>query len=114
VLKTIILSLTLFLALPALAQDQQTLNQQAAQRFADADKELNRVYRELKSHLSKPEQEQLVEAQRHWIKFRDANAKAKAVTNEGGSIYPMIYAGTQRRITESRIGELKEWLEEYK
>ena len=107
-------ALLLLLAYPCLAQDQQTMNRQAADDFAQADKKLNQVYRQLLPRLSKPEKERLIDAQLLWIKFRDANAKARAESNTGGSIYPMIYAGAQRRATETRTQELQEWLDEYK
>jgi len=103
----------LLLILPVLGQDQQTLNQQAAARYAEADARLNRVYKKLMAQLTPSEQDKLAAAQRLWIQYRDAHAKARADSNTGGSIYPMIYAGAQRRLTESRTRELQEWLDEY-
>jgi uncharacterized protein YecT (DUF1311 family) len=115
-MKALFLLATLFLPCshPVWCQDQQTLNRQAAEDFAQADKKLNQVYRQLMSHLSKPEQERLIDAQLLWIKFRDAHARAKAESNQGGSLYPMIYAGAQRQASQSRTQELQEWLDEYK
>lgn len=99
---------------PAFAQDQQTLNVQAEDEFARADKKLNEVYRQLVRKLSQAEKEKLIDAQLLWIKFRDASAEARAESNRGGSIYPMIYAGARRRATVARTQELQEWLDEYK
>ena len=110
-----VVSLGLLFALgtTALAQDQQTLNAQAHEEFVQADKKLNQVYRQLLPKLQKSEKEKLVDAQLLWIKYRDANAAARSETNQGGSIYPMIYDSSRRRTTEARTQELQEWLEEF-
>lgn len=104
----------LLLLAPAFAQDQQTMNRQAEEEFAQADKKLNEVYRQLVRKLTKAEKEKLIDAQLLWIKYRDANAAARAEGNSGGSIYPMIYAGARSRATRERTQELQEWLAEYK
>ena len=104
----------LFFGGPAVAQNQHELNQQADKEYKTADKELNRVWKELVPHLSPEVKEKLVTAQEQWIKFRDAEATAKASIFEGGSMAPMIYSYSLKRTTETRTQELKDWLEEEK
>jgi len=108
-----LLLLLLILCAPALAQNQQELNAQAQSDFIKADAELNRVYKLLMKRAGGSTKDQLIAAQLAWIKFRDADAKARASENEGGSIYPMIYSGSRARTTRARTAELKEWLTEW-
>jgi uncharacterized protein YecT (DUF1311 family) len=112
-MRTLLL-LFLLAAAPVWSQTQSELNQQAQRDYETADKELNAVYKQLMAKLDKASQQRLVDAQLVWIKFRDANATAHAQVNEGGSIYPMIYAGARTYTTRARTAELKEWLEEYR
>lgn len=46
----------------------------AEQMYKQADEELNRVYQELKNKLDEKQQQNLLEAQRLWLTFRDSNA----------------------------------------
>lgn len=100
-------------ALPVAAQNQHELNAAAQADFEKADKELNAVYGQLMKKLDPASQKALVEAELAWIKFRDADALARAAVNQGGSIYPMIYAGSRARTTKLRTLELKAWLKEW-
>lgn len=90
------------------------MNRQAAEDFAHADKKLNQVYRQLLPKLTQAEKDKLIDAELLWIKFRDANARARAESCSGGSLYPMLYSGAQKRSTETRTQELQEWLDEFK
>ncbi len=97
------------LAAPALAQSQQEMNREAEQQFEAADRELNRVYKAAETKLDAEGKAKLRAAQRAWIAFRDAEA-ARVADGEGrgGSIFPMIYAGTRKRLTDERIKQLRE------
>lgn len=97
---------------PLAAQTQLELNENAHQKYLDADKELNRVWNELTPRLSPGVKDQLVEAQLRWLKFRDAEADAKAAVYEGGSMAPLIRAQTLTELTRARTQELKGWLDE--
>ncbi len=108
-----VITLGLLLAVASWGQDQQQMNRQAHEEFVQADKKLNQVYRQLLPKLQKAEKDRLVEAQLLWIKYRDANAEARAEANQGGSLYPLIYDGSRRRTTEARTQELQEWLDEF-
>ena len=96
------------LAVPAVGQSQQDLNREAAEQFERVDRELNRVYRDAEAKLDAEGKAKLRAAQRAWIAFRDAEA-ARVADEEGrgGSIYPMIYAGMRKRLTEERVRQLQ-------
>ena len=87
------------------------MNRQAQEAWRKADSELNRVYQALLPRLSAPVREKLVEAQLAWIKFRDAEARARAWECEGGSLYPLLYYSSLERTTRERTRELEEWPE---
>jgi uncharacterized protein YecT (DUF1311 family) len=93
---------------PELNQNQ--LNQQAEDNFKKSDAELNRVYNALLKKLTPETKEKLVTSQLLWLKFRDAEANARASEFEGGSMAPMLYSGSRNHTTKARIADLKEWL----
>jgi uncharacterized protein YecT (DUF1311 family) len=72
-----------------------------------ADKQLNETYVRIGQVLSPDEQEQLKEAQRLWVKFRDANCTAERSLYGGGTAAPMVYAACLEADTRQRITELK-------
>ena len=94
----------------AFAQSQQEMNETADKAFKKADATLNTVYKQLQAKLDEVGKKKLQEAQRAWIKFRDAECESRADEFRGGSIMPMIYAGCAERLTKARTAELKERL----
>ncbi|ROM69844.1 urease-associated protein, partial [Pseudomonas brassicacearum] len=62
------------------ASDQATMNQCAGQAFKAADKELNTIYQQITGRLKdNPDGKKLlVNAQRAWVSFRDAECKFSA------------------------------------
>ncbi len=109
-----VLLILLLLALPAFAQNQHELNMAADADYKLADAELNQVYKQLMARLDDDSKKKLVDAQLLWIKFRDADAYARAEVNKGGSIYPMIFSGACASTTRARTAQLKQWYNEYK
>ncbi|WP_433736271.1 lysozyme inhibitor LprI family protein [Pseudomonas putida] len=115
----ILLALTPLL-FPALAQavdctnatDQATMNQCAAQQHAAADKELNVLYQQITSRLKgNPDgKKSLVNAQRAWLAFRDAECEFSASGVGGGSVYPLIYGNCVTELTQSRVETFKTYL----
>lgn len=95
----------------AFAQTQQEMNQQADAEFQKADKALNAVYQKLIKKVTPEVKERLIDAQLAWIKFRDAEAKARAAEVEGGSMYPLLYSGSLAETTRVRTQQLQEWLD---
>lgn len=76
-----------------------------------ADKELNRVYRQLRKKIKGTKGEQkLINAQLAWIKFRDSDCDFAISPYQGGSIVPLIYANCLERNTKQRTEELNSYL----
>jgi len=115
----IVIFLTLFLSAPltagesressapAVAQTQHEMNRQAEDDYKKADAELNRVYRELMGHLSGDQKKALIDAELAWIQFRDTNCACWTLVHKGGSIYPLIYFGHMKSMTEDRTKQLR-------
>jgi uncharacterized protein YecT (DUF1311 family) len=111
-IPALLLSLFLLLTTPGWGQSQHEMNQQADKEFKQADKELNRVWNDLLPRLQPETREKLRTSQLQWIKFRDAEAAARASIFEGGSMAPMLYSYSLKSTTEARTKELKLWLQE--
>lgn len=94
------------------AADQATMNQCAAQQLKAADKELNALYQQINARLkSNPDSKKLlIEAQRSWIAFRDAECKFSSAGVEGGSVYPLIYSTCVTELTKARVETFKNYL----
>ncbi len=77
-------------------------------RYSAADKELNRFYNSALSNLSDSEKKKLMEAQRAWIKYRDASVALMIEINKDARSYGSIVVGDYRAaIVEKRVQELK-------
>ena len=77
--------------------------------YARWDKELNRVYGELLTILKEPDKNRLKEAQRAWIKFRDAEVEwlwSEAMYGQGGTLAPIIVSDIGRGYVKQRVCEL--------
>jgi len=95
------------------------INQCARQTLETKDRELNEMYKHLLNSLVSQAKEaqveyaevrkMLQEAQRSWVKFRDADCNAKLSLWEQGSIRGAIYLGCLIERTEQRINELRTW-----
>lgn len=94
------------------ASDQATMNQCAGQAFKAADKELNAVYQQITGRLKdNPDGKKLlVNAQRAWLGFRDAECKFSASGVAGGSVYPLIYSDCLTAVTKARVEAFKQYL----
>ncbi len=88
----------------------------ACEDYKAADLELNSVYQQvLKAHGDdKLFQDALKDAQRAWVKFRDAEMKALYPEPNKrfmyGSVYPMCECGALAKLTRERTATLSEWL----
>jgi len=79
--------------------------------YEKAEKELNKVYNQLKNKLGAKDQTALVTSQKDWIKFRDSNCTFKAYPEgSGGVISNKMYADCRMQITLTRTQELKSLL----
>ncbi len=71
-----------------------------------ANNKLNRLYTRISKILRAAERDQLVTAERLWIKYRDVNCNAERNLYSGGSAAPTAYAACIAADTEARIAEL--------
>ncbi len=80
--------------------------------YKAADAKLNQAYQEitvrLKDHLAT--KKLLVEAQRNWLRFRDAECALRASTVEGGSAYSMVMEGCLADLTTERVKDMQYYL----
>jgi uncharacterized protein YecT (DUF1311 family) len=86
--------------------------EQAAVDRANA--ELDKVYKQLMSKLDEAQQKSLKEAQRAWIKWRDAEADTIARVGGaiGGSALRVDYAKAQEKLIKERAEVLKGYLKD--
>jgi uncharacterized protein YecT (DUF1311 family) len=93
---------------------QQAMNICAGEAFQRADGDLNRMWREIQSHYSGDAdmKKLLLEGQRSWLKYRDAQCELTAYDSRGGSMWPMVISGCRADITRRRVQELKDMLGE--
>jgi uncharacterized caspase-like protein/uncharacterized protein len=92
-MKKAILCLVLLTGLPIWkANAQQTVTQEQCQQ---ADAQLNQVYQQLRATLNDTQKQQLKQAQRDWIKNRDAYVAAFPGNPQGA-----LYQATMQRVRE--------------
>lgn len=72
-----------------------------------ADKQLDNAYGRVREVLSPDERKDLQEAERLWMKFRDADCAAERNLYKGGSAGPMAYAACVAVQTQQRTEDLK-------
>ena len=68
---------------------------------------LDALLTQIRPSLHEAERQGLEEAQRHWVRYRDAHCSWVASGAEGGSIQPTVRATCLANVTWDRIGELK-------
>ena len=77
-------------------------------RYAAADKELNRVYNAALKRLSEDEKKKFIEAQRAWVRYRDAGLALMLELNKDTRSYGSILVGDYKaKVVEKRVQELK-------
>ena len=121
-MKTAILTLAVVLATPAFAfaQDecydkassQAALDECADAAFKTSDKKLNDLYKQIEARLTDDADTKklLVQAQRDWVKFRDAECNFQTAGAAGGSVVPMLVAQCMDGLTQSRIKDFEGYL----
>jgi uncharacterized protein YecT (DUF1311 family) len=97
------------------------INECARLTLDQKDKALNAAYQGLLSHLAPDSTDdtvrytdvkrQLIEAQRHWLAFRDNDCKARYTLYEAGTIRNVVYLGCLVEHTELRTKQLLVWAE---
>ena len=84
---------------------------EAERRLRVADRELNRLYKELLGILDVQGRGKVHKAQRAWLAFRDANCAYEADGYRVASLSKMQRTDTAARMTEARVKEVKVSLE---
>jgi uncharacterized protein YecT (DUF1311 family) len=116
---TILATLALLAAGPARAAGencadaatQGAANACAARELAAVDARLNAAYNQVIGRLKAEPAARaaLLDAQRAWLRFRDAEC-AFATVNGGGSVLPFLDARCQARLTGERLRQLRDYL----
>ncbi|KQY49472.1 MULTISPECIES: lysozyme inhibitor LprI family protein [Rhizobium/Agrobacterium group] len=95
------------------AEDQATLTQCAEASFKKSDKKLNNLYKQIESRLSDDTdiKNLLVQTQRDWGKFRDAECAFQTAGAAGGSMMPMLVLICRDSLTQSRVKDFEGYLQ---
>ena len=113
--KIILLSVFSVLFVSLFGQNQAEMNAKAKAEYEKVDKELNQVYEKLVQDYKSDTVfiKSTKEAQRQWVKFRDAQVKMKypAYKDAGESVLPMCRNYYLKELTANRIKELKQWID---
>jgi uncharacterized protein YecT (DUF1311 family) len=95
-----------FMQITGNAQTQLEMNMQSAAEVKKADAEMTKAYKQAMAAQDEKGKKLLLEAQRAWIKYKEAHCKSVSNTLEGGSAYPMEYNGCITELTKARTKEL--------
>lgn len=122
-IRTLCLAALLLIGTPALlsAQDddpefcpegrtQLDMNNCAAAELEAADSVLNRTYQRLLRVIEPGRVDALREAQRAWIRFRDAECELQSSEFEGGSMRPAVHALCLADLSKKRAEALEDML----
>ena len=74
--------------------------------YKQADRWLNQVYKNQSKYKDAPAKKLLRDAQRAWIKFRDAECQSQRDAGRGGTIVPLFEIGCLTSMTENRARAL--------
>lgn len=91
---------------------QLDMNACAADEWAVADSVLNDTYQAVIRIIEPERVEALREAQRAWVRFRDAECEFQASQFGGGSIVPMVELLCRADLTRKRIADFDAVLNE--
>jgi uncharacterized protein YecT (DUF1311 family) len=117
-MRVLLAFMPLLLALPAAAKDcanavtQADMNACAAGGLREVDAALNDFYGQIVSRLkvNPPARQALLESQRAWIRFRDAECAFATINSADGGIAPMLVAQCRQRLTAQRVSQLRDYL----
>ena len=89
-------------------QSQQGMNICAGEAYERADNALNAQWARVLTLYGEDAESKklLLDGQRAWLKYRDAQCDLAAFDNRGGSIWPLIHSGCLANLTRRRTKEL--------
>lgn len=108
-----VLAALLLASHPAAAKDcgevrtQIEINDCEGQKLKQADAALNAAYATLSAKVSAAGKARLVDAQRAWIKYRDAQCVFETLGTVGGSIHPLEVAQCEAELTKEQTRRLR-------
>ena len=100
-------------------QTQTDMNICAGRTYEAADAEMARQYRLLASRMKQTDTAgpeyfaALLESQRAWLKFRDAQCKFEGYLVKGGTAEPLMISRCSEELTKKRTEDLKSLLEAF-
>ena len=94
-------------------ESQLAMNICAGDAYERADKALNAQWQKVLDRYGDDAEAKklLLDGQRAWLKYRDAQCELAAFDNRGGSIWPLISSGCLAQLTRQRTAELANLLE---
>ncbi len=115
-MKTIAITIVAFLIMySAYSQTQAELNNKAKVEYEKVDKQLNQIYQRILQEYKNDSifTKSMKEAQRQWVKFRDAQIKMKypPYPNSDESVLMMCRYYYLKELTEDRRKVLTQWLD---
>lgn len=109
------------------ATTQQEMNLCAAQEFERADAALNAQWRRTRKVIQARDQrmresdpksdgrrlsdDSLLQAQRAWLRFRDAQCRTEGFAARGGSLEPLLVSTCKTRLTTRRTEDLNQMIQ---
>ncbi len=75
---------------------------------ASSDEKLTALYKRVLSKLDGDDADRLVNVQRVWAEYREANCSAERVLYQGGSAAPVVYVACMEALTKARTEELQQ------
>ena len=100
-----------FINVVSFGQTQMEMNQQASTNYKKTDAKMALIYKKVqKETLSDMDKKLLLDAQRTWIKYKEAHCKSASASYVGASIQPLIYFNCLTEITKERIKQLNIYL----
>ena len=93
------------------ARSTYAMRQCNAEEFRIYDQALNESYRQLMQRLDPTERRNLREAQRAWIRYRDAECRFEGFAMRGGTGEALLVGECLAEMTQRRAGELRKILE---
>ncbi len=94
------------------------MNQRLGNAFEEADKKLNASYQRVMKQLAGPKNDDadypavrasLIDAQRHWVAFRDSDCAGQFTLSAGGTLRDAVLLSCKIDRTNARIKELDAW-----
>jgi uncharacterized protein YecT (DUF1311 family) len=86
------------------------LQQCAAVAFREQDAALNKVYARAVASLGAKSTEDLRQAERLWLQWREHHCLWDSARYEGGSLQPVVFADCLVSVTEARVKQLEDAL----